>query len=117
ELAQASRRGVARIRKQALATLELLSVEPREILLRNHHLSAHFQDLGPALAGKPPGHGLDGADIRSHVLARRTVAARACQHQNPALIAQADRSAVELRLGRVGNRVSLESLPATPVPF
>jgi hypothetical protein len=117
ELAQASRRGVARIREQTLAALELLGVEALEILLRDHDLAAYLEHVGPALARQSLRHALDRANVRGDVLAGRPVAARARQHEFSLLVAQAYRGSVEFRLRGVRDAVALQGLPAAPVPF
>ena len=109
ELAHHAGGGVARVDegllalRAALDELPLPLVEGLEVVAAHEDLAAHLEHLR-LHALQPLGHGGDGAHRVGHVLAGLAVAARRRLHQLAALVAQVDRQAVELHLGRVGDR-------------
>jgi len=112
ELAHHAGGRVARVHKSlltlrtALDQLALTLVERLEVVTPHEHFAAHLDHrrlrrLGAAQSFR---HGRDHAHGVGHVLAGLAVAAGRGLHQFAALVAQADRQAVELELGKVSQR-------------
>ncbi len=105
ELAQRSRRCVARIDQQ----LDLAVGEARGLVVfleagsRHVDLAAHLDHVR-RVSAQAQRNGLDRAQVRSHVLARFAVAACGATHEQTVFVAQADREPVELRLDRKRQR-------------
>ncbi len=99
ELAHGTRGRVARIGEHRLAGLVALGVEREEPLAVHVDFAADLEQIGPALAVQPVRNLADGAQIGGDVLAGLAVAARGALHEFAALVAQAGRKPVNLRLG------------------
>ena len=99
QLAQRTRRAVARIRQRLLAMRQRVLVEFLEAGSRHVDLATHFKQRRPALAAQSQRDGPNGPQIGGDILASGAVATRGTLHQPTVLIAQADRQAVELGLG------------------
>ena len=97
ELTQRARRRVARIGEEPLFRRSLARVERRKILMRHVDLAAHLQHGGRAVFERL-GNVVERTDIRGHILALKSVAARRCVDEAAALIAQRAGEAVDFRL-------------------
>ena len=104
QLAQAARRGVARVGEGLAAHFQLRGVQPLETGLGHEHFTAHFQGGWPARAVQFQGDIAHGAHIDADVLASGAVAPGGTAHQLAILVQQADRQAIQLRLAAVFHR-------------
>ena len=102
ELAQGSRRGVARIGEGAFAALGLPFVEALEGCTAHVDFAAHFEGVGKGLGPDVLGNVGDGADIGRDVLALIAVAAGGALHEPALLVAKGDGQSVDLGLGGEG---------------
>ena len=103
ELAQRSGGGVARVGKGLAARGILAGVEGGEIGMGHVDLAPHLQQVGRTRERlRDLG---DGAGIGGDVLAGLAVAAGRGHHETARLVAQAEREAVDLRLGGEGKRI------------
>ena len=104
ELAQRSGRRVARIGEHLLAGGLLRRVETAEVVVAEVDLAAHLDQVRHALALQVMRDLLDRHDVGGDVLAFRAVAAGCGDRETAGLVSQRDREAVDLRLGREGER-------------
>ncbi len=81
-----------------------------EIGARHVDLAAHLQHRRPAFAFEPGGNHPDLAQVGGDVLAGGAIAAGRALHERAILIAQADRQAVELGLGREQQLAAVQAL-------
>ena len=99
ELAQRTRRRVARVGKERLSELFLLGVERLEAGAGHKDLAAHDQTGGRVL--QRHGDGADGLEIFRYILADQAVAARCAADELSVDIFQRDGETVDLRLDGV----------------
>ena len=104
ELAQRTRGGVARIGKDLVAGRRLARVDLGEIGMPEIDLAADLRHLRDTLAAQLLRDVGDRERVRGDVLADRAVAAGRGGDELALLIAQAQRQAVDLRLGREDER-------------
>ena len=113
-LAEAARRGVARVGKGIATGGVGVLVEAHETGLGHVDLAADL-DARPALgrharlAGRCDGarHVADGADVVGHVLARGAVATRGRAYEQAVAVGERHSQTVDLELAGVGDRVGL----------
>src|SRR5262249_26374001 len=104
-LAQRPGRRVARIGENLSAALGLPFVEREERMLGHIDFAAHLADVWNVPAFELLRYVLERADVRRDILALGAVAARRGPDQLAALVAQRHRKAVDLGLGREGDRL------------
>ena len=114
DLAERTGAAVARVGIQRQPGLLALGVDPLELGPRHEDLAARLERRG---LGQAAGDDRDRAQVRGHVLAGRPVAAGRTLGEPAALVAQADREAVDLELGDIAQlrgrfRGGRESEPA-----
>ena len=110
QLANGARRRVARIREERLAALRALPVGRLERGGRQIDLAADV-DAARDLFAEGERDRLDRPQVRGHVLAHESVAARRPLHELPVLVGQVDREPVDLQLTDVADVLAAESLP------
>ena len=111
-LAERARGGVARVRRDLLAQLRDPLVQLAEARERQVDLAAHLRDGGQRVAAHLQRHRRDRPQVDGHVLALDAVAARRAAREQPVLVREVDREAVDLRLDHVRDRiVGVEPLP------
>ncbi len=101
EQADRARGDVARIGVQRLAGRLALAIQALELGARHKDLAAHQQPARCALR-QPQRQGTHRAQVRGDIVTHRTVAARRATHQDPVLVEQRERHAVDLELGDEG---------------
>ena len=99
ELAQRSRRRVARVCKKGLSEFLLLGVECFKADTRHKDLAAHDQTGGRML--QRHGNGADGLEIFRHILADQSVAARRAADKLSIDVFQRNGKAIDLRFDRI----------------
>ena len=117
-LAQAAGGGIARVDERAFTGRFVFDVERLEHRRRHVHLAPHLDDLRHVGTPEPLGYVLDGAHVARDVLADPAIAAGRGLHEQPVLVAQAHRQAVDLELGHEARHDSVEPLhdPIGPGP-
>ena len=115
ELAQPSRRGVARIRVDLLARLPLSLVQALEARTGHVHLAPDFEHPRMSVSPHAQGHRGNRAQVSGHVLAALAVAACRASFEAPVAVDEARREAVELRLERVLHLLDFEAFAHPPV--
>ena len=129
ELFERAGGGVARVGEGFFAGRSALGIDFRKHFLREVNLAAHFQQsrtVVPPVPGRRDacptlelqGQTANGFEIRGNVVAGHAVAARGADGENPVLVPEIDRHAVDLRLNApvelfVGNELlnALDELP------
>ena len=91
---------VARVGEHALLRLPEPVVQLFEGLDRQEDLAAHLDHGRWVVAIEPPGDAVDRSDVRLDVLADPSVATRGCLDEDPALVGERARNAVDLQLTR-----------------
>ena len=115
ELAQAARGSVARIRECLLAARGLARVQRCEGTTGHEDLAPRLEHGRQVLAAQLDRHRADRPHVDGDVLAPRAVATGGSLHEAALLVAQRDREAVDLGLGRVGDLLHVEPFPRAPV--
>lgn len=118
-LAQAARCRIARVHKGLFALVGQLLVQFLEAGLRHVHLTSHLHQLRNLLAAQLERNGRNGSDVGGDILAGVTIAAGGGPNQQPVLVVQADRQAIQLGLADVLHAVlGTQALthPAIKVP-
>ena len=100
ELAQGTRRRIARIDVKRLSLRFQFGIERLKGLLGHVDLAAHFHDVGDIFPRQNAGYVGNGLRIGGDVLANHPVTARCRTHQPSVLIAQRQRQPVDLRFRR-----------------
>ena len=100
-LPQRSGGRVARVGERGPTCLDQGRVQLLEARDREVDLTADLEQLW-RVPVQPSRDDVDGADVRGHVLAGTSVAARRCPDEPATLVDQVDRDTVDLELGNVG---------------
>ncbi len=116
ELAQASRRRIARVDETLLAARNRFPVEAFETGQRHEYLAPDLEHRRRSSGAQFHGQRLDGLEVLRDVLAGFAVAARRALHVHAVLIPGADGQAVQFRLGRIANGfLEIKPFPDTAV--
>lgn len=104
QLAQTSRRRIARIGKHLAPLCQGLRIPGLEPGLGHDNLAPHFQLSRPTLALQLQRDSPNGAHIEGNVLTGTAITTGSAAHQTPRLVQQAHRQAIKLGLGTEGQR-------------
>src|SRR3989442_333285 len=118
ELAQRARGGVARVGEGGLARLLALAVELYEAGLGEIDLARHLHQPGPALSREPQRPVHHGPQVGRDVFADQAVPTRRADDEEPLLVRETHRGAVDLYFERIAGVATLRDEPGVAVfPF
>ena len=117
ELTNGTRSRVSGIGKKLLPFLSLVFVELLELCDGKNHFAPNLDPPRRRFRIQPERQRANGADVLSDLFTHLPVPARRCGDQNPILVSEVDRHAVELQFGVVLERFSFRKLEELSHPF